>query len=366
MFNWQDHFELTPQNPPNDGILFVNHEPQGRGGHLGHALVEYAPGKILAFYANCSAVDRQWKGHSADGWMEYKRSTDAGRTWSKPIIEPNSKALYDSGCGRSMFCEKAVCTDEGTIVLFYLTCDLVTCGHIWEPYFAPCYAISRDGGETWSKLYTFVNERGRIWDAVYHNGVIYVLYSAGEWSSTENPGNHEYRLYVSSDNGQTWQLQSTLPLMGTKGCFYGTMAFADDRKLICYVYEDQDEYNLKLLTSTDCGKTWSKLRRSYFDKMIRNPQIINFNGTWFLHGRSGHVYPVEGCGNFVLYASDDGIHWDNGHYLYMKTAGHGAYSNNLIVHDPDGADRLLIQCSRAYYENRTNILTYWLDYKNTK
>lgn len=74
MLNWQDHFELTPKNLPNDGILFVNHASQGRGGHLGHALVEYAPGKILAFYANCSAVDSQWKGHSADGWMEYKRS----------------------------------------------------------------------------------------------------------------------------------------------------------------------------------------------------------------------------------------------------------------------------------------------------
>ena len=365
MFNWCSQFELTPKNPPNQGILFVNHEPQGRGGHLGHALVEYAPGKILAFYANCSAVDTQWKGHSGDGWMEYKRSTDAGRTWSEPIIEPNSKALYDSGCGRSMFCEKAVCTDDDTIVLFYVTCDIVTCGHIWEPYCAPRYAFSRDGGETWSEAYTFVDEPGRIWDAVYHNGKIYVLYFTGEWTSTDNPGYHEYRLYVSGDNGQTWQLQSVLPLMGTKGCFYGTMAFTEGGTLICYVYDDQDEYNLKLLTSTDCGKSWSKLRRSYFDKMIRNPQMIYFDGTWFMHGRSGHVYPVEGCGNFVLYASEDGIHWDDGQYLYMKTAGHGAYSNNLVVHDPNGRSRLLIQVSRAYFENRTNIFHYWLDHKDT-
>ena len=29
--------------------MFVDHARSGRSGHLGHALVEYAPGKILAF-----------------------------------------------------------------------------------------------------------------------------------------------------------------------------------------------------------------------------------------------------------------------------------------------------------------------------
>ena len=34
--------------------------------------------KILAFYPNCSLDE---KGHSAVGWMEYKRSEDYGETW---------------------------------------------------------------------------------------------------------------------------------------------------------------------------------------------------------------------------------------------------------------------------------------------
>ena len=39
--------------------------------------------KILAFYPNCSLDE---KGHSAVGWMEYKRSEDYGETWSQPYI----------------------------------------------------------------------------------------------------------------------------------------------------------------------------------------------------------------------------------------------------------------------------------------
>ena len=36
--------------PEEDGIMFVAQSKTNRSSHLGHALVEYAPGKILAFY----------------------------------------------------------------------------------------------------------------------------------------------------------------------------------------------------------------------------------------------------------------------------------------------------------------------------
>lgn len=40
----ETEFKITPPNPPNDGILFADLEAQGRSGHMGHALVEYASG----------------------------------------------------------------------------------------------------------------------------------------------------------------------------------------------------------------------------------------------------------------------------------------------------------------------------------
>ena len=86
--NFEDEFDVVPP----EGNVFVNHEINGRSGHLGHALVEYEEGKILAFYPNCSLDE---KGHSAVGWMEYKRSEDYGETWSQPyIFQPSLKLLH--------------------------------------------------------------------------------------------------------------------------------------------------------------------------------------------------------------------------------------------------------------------------------
>ena len=76
---FEDEIDVVPP----EGNVFVNREINGRSGHLGHALVEYEEGKILAFYPNCSLDE---KGHSAVRWMEYKRSEDYGETWSQPYI----------------------------------------------------------------------------------------------------------------------------------------------------------------------------------------------------------------------------------------------------------------------------------------
>ena len=76
---FEDEIDVVPP----EGNVFVNHEINGRSGHLGHALVEYEEGKILAFYPNWSLDE---KGHSAIRWMEYKRSEDYGETWSQPYI----------------------------------------------------------------------------------------------------------------------------------------------------------------------------------------------------------------------------------------------------------------------------------------
>jgi hypothetical protein len=73
---------------------------------------------------------------------------------------------------------------------------------------------------------------------------------------------------------------------------------------------------------------------------IRNPQLSGKLGQWyFLHGRSGShprdlVGDDSGPGNFVLYSSPDGIHWDEGIVLMsrLQTPGGGdCYSANEII-----------------------------------
>ncbi len=355
-------FEIEPPNPPNEGILFVDHAKAGRSGHLGHALVETAPGKVLAFYPNCSDVSG---GHNGDGWMEVRRSEDGGRTWSQSEPLDYSKRVYESGTGRSVMCEKAVRTDDGTLILFNLECvNIAEKRWQWQPLGVPTFLRSADDGVTWEPAKPVSDEPGRIWDALYHEDTIFVLElcNDSEIAWYGNLPDHHYSLYVSTDRGHTFSKRSELPFeIEYRG--YGTMAILPDGSLIAYVYNQTDEKHLEYVVSADGGHTWSGVQTAYFAKQIRNPQMTAFKEGFVLHGRSGSMGEDAVKGHFVLYTSRDGIHWDAGRYLRMRTAGSGAYSNNVLVHGPEAGSspRLLIQASHAYKHDMTNVCHWWLE-----
>ena len=348
-----DWFVIEPPDPPNQGIMFANHAKAGRSGHLGHALVEYEPGKILAFYANCSDYKQ---GHNGDGWMDYKRSEDGGRTWGEPSTLEYSKKIYEKDVGHSVMCEKAVRADDGAIILFNLECR----GKGWQPLAVPTYLRSADGGFSWEPARPMGDQPARIWDVMLHGGCIFVLELCND-SEVKWYGNlpeHHYALHVSLDNGRTFFRRSVLPFDIGRG--YGTMAILPDGSLIVYVYNTEDEKNLDYVTSHDGGCTWSSMQTSFMAKQIRNPQMVAFKEGFVLHGRSGNKGAGEN--HFALYTSLDGVSWDAGRYLCKAEAGRGAYSNNLLVTAPDAAapERLLIQASHAYDEHMTNVLHWWL------
>lgn len=356
-------YRISPGDLPNEGILFIDHSKENRSGHLGHALVEYRPGEILAFYANCSTDD---KGHSAVGWTEYARSLDGGQTWSEGRPLPYTKELFDANVGKSAFAEKAVVTDDGTIIVFCLVCDISN-GAIWEPYFIPVYLKSIDGGETWSAPCELSPFRGRCYDVLYRDGVIYALEFCND--ATMNfvgvTDEHIYRLYVSENNGMSFQCRSAIPF-NTKDRGYGTMEFLRDGRLVVYIYNNEDEYHLDFIVSDDLGFHWQVPQKTaYFAKKIRNPQLICFDRGYFMHGRSGSW--GEEHDHFVLYYSEDGFSWDTGTYMALsKEGGQGAYSNSIVVGKRFGQapGRLLIQASHAYQDDQTNILHWWIDTKS--
>lgn len=354
-----DELRITPGNPPNRGLTFVNHELEGRSGHLGHALVEYGPNELLAFYPNCSGEHN--RGHSAVGWMEFKRSTDGGLSWSDGEAFPYSKHVFDAEEGRAVMSEKAVRTADGDILVINLECDISESAK-WRPYGVPTFVRSPDGGKTWSEPDEVTTERGRVYDAVTDTGDIFVLEFENDaedtWYGTKPE--HAYGLHVSTDDGESFSRRSELPFE-TDRRGYGALQFIDDGSLIAYVYHLNDERHLEYTRSPDRGQTWGPVHRTQVSKKIRNPQITRFRGRYFLHGRSGNY--GYGKGNFVLYTSENGIDWDSGTYLRMKEARAGAYSNNLVVGalNPDRENRLLIQASHAYEKSKTNIVHWWID-----
>ena len=348
-------YQLSPANPPNDGILFIDHSKAGRSGHLGHALVEYAPDKVLAFYPNCSDDN---KGHSAVGWTEYKRSEDGGTTWSEQEILTYTKNLL--GRKLSAFAEKAVLTDQGDIVVFFLVCDIST-DTIWSHFQKPTYVISSDQGHTWSEPLELGDKRGRVYDVRYHKGEILALNFANDndINFLGNKQEHVYELYVSRNGGLTFAKRSVLPF-DTMGRSYGTMGMLDTGELVVYIYIRNAERESDYVLSDDGGRTWSQPKTAHFAKKIRNPQLISMDGCYFLHGRSGSLGDEKG--HMVLYSSRDGLSWDEGVYLRKREAGLGAYSNSIVVgsKDPNRPNRLLIQASHAYELNKTNVLHWWL------
>ena len=75
--------------------LYVDNESRGRSGHMTHAIVEYAPGKLIDFNSNCSAVIHG--GHSTYGFVEYRLSNDGGENFSEIYELPYSKKSFFDG-----------------------------------------------------------------------------------------------------------------------------------------------------------------------------------------------------------------------------------------------------------------------------
>lgn len=352
--------EANPEITFGNTEIFADLQKKQRSGHLGHAMVQCKDGSILAFYANCSGKHGHGPksgGHTMYGWVEYKRSLDKGLTWSEPKVLDYAYECFIDGIYK-IGCEKAVVCDDGTIVLFCLR----SIGEYFEPYATPVCLVSHDNGETWSDPVEVHNERGRIYDAIYHDGRIYVLefcYSAdADFICAEE--DKYYKIIVSDDNGKTFNVLSEIPF-NTVGHAYGNMIFRHDGSLAVYAYNEKDEYNLTCIISNDGGRTWSEAFKTPVEKIARNPQVAYLNGYYILHARS------ENGVNFVVYWSEDGINWDEGtvvsELLEGRPRGGCYYSNNIIIDD-----RMLVQYSEQYAHEtaRVNVMHAWIDVKKNK
>jgi hypothetical protein len=354
-----EQFTITPSPIPNEGLMFKDYSKEGKSGHLGHGLVEYNRGSILAFYPNCSGVEG---GHSGRGWMEFKRSVDGGETWDDGQPFRFSVEVFENSQHReSAMVEKVVSPRADVIVAFTLQCDVFETP-IWEPYHIPHVVRSMDGGKTWEEGLALGNEPGRVFDAIVHEGRIYAMLMRDRETKdfSHFSAAQRFSVMVSEDEGRGFAEWGVIPFATGRG--YGAMEVLKDGNLIAYTYTREDEQHLEYSISHDAGRTWSAVNKTYLAKKMRNPQLVRFNDTYFMHGRSGKEI---GQGHLVLYTSADGIHWDEGRYLTMQTHGAGAYSNNLVVGKGESPDRqrLLVMSSHAYDQDKTNIIYWWIELK---
>ena len=317
--------------------LYVDNESRFRSGHMSHAMAKLGEGKFIDFNSNCSAV--RWDGHSPYGWIEYRISEDAGKTYSEIYELPYSLECFYDGI-HTISVEKAVGLSDGTIVAFCLR----NCAYAWgchSPLSSPMVVRSFDGGKTWDTPYEFCPHKGRIYDSVYRDGVIYTLFVCGEQWGGRTPEDR-FILYKSTDNGASFEEVSTLPIdYLNRG--YGALIFDKEGALHAYALNDKAVCDHDHTVSFDGGKTWSEPDIIHFEIGLNNPQIGLIDGIFIAHGRSAK------CDGYVLYTSLDAVKWDKGTYIANKQ-GLCYYSNHLNLRDEKG-EFLLLQYSEVYNDN---------------
>ena len=320
----------------SDPVVYIDNEARGRSGHMTHAMAEFKKGCFIDFHSNCSAL--RYGGHFPYGWVEYRISEDAGKTYSDIKTLDYSYQCFLDGI-HTISVEKAVACEDGSIAAFCLRNDAMS-PQFCEPWAAPTVIRSCDGGESWSEAVEYSPYPGRTYDAVYHKGIIYVLHFCNPnfLGSTQE---HKYRIYKSNDNGKSFAELCEVPIDGN-GRGYGSMIFDENDTLHVYAYNRNAENYMDHAVSQDFGAGWKLLEPSYLEKGIRNPQTAILDGVFILHGRTGDR------NGFVVYTSEDGSKWDEGVLVEHQNYLAGAYySNNLIMEDEKGRF-LLVQYSGPY------------------
>ncbi len=165
---------------------------------------------------------------------------------------------------------------------------------------------------------------------------------------------HTYLIEAESGTGKS-SLCSYL--YGQRGDYRGSILFDDAGKLHMYAYNKNDEQHMDHVVSEDCGHTWGEPAVCLLNEGIRNPQTAQLDGVYILHGRNAALK------GFVFYTSLDGQNWDEGTDLGHEE-GSCYYSNNIVLQDKDGNNRLLVQYSEMYgREMCVNVKHVWLTVK---
>lgn len=368
-------FHVYPADIPNTGDLFVDREKKNHSGHGNNSLAECRNGDVVAFYSVTGTGADNWNGHGVAGWSEYRRSSDGGVTWSDPVVFDYSKRMWEGGDVCSALVYSVITSPNGTLIATVIR----YANEKWEKQRPPVYFLSHDHGKTWNGPLEF-DESAKVDDIAYtmdtsfvKDGEIFIVFRGG--TSNMSPGG-PHTLWVSDDDGESFSQRSVLPFDDAN--YYWAAAPLDKGEIIVYSYnahhkrEDRTaEQNLPYVVSGDGGRTWSDVRTTHFAKGIRNMQLSGKLGDlYFMHGRSGS-YPRDpasddpGPGNFVLYSSPDGIHWDEGVMLMsrLQTPGGGdCYSANAIIgkYDSEISERLLIHSDISYSGARTNMHQWWV------
>lgn len=296
------------------------------------------PGIVTCADGTLVACADKRKNHSgdlpADIDVLVKRSSDGGKTWSKPITV--AKGTPDYGYG-----DAAMAISGSTITMV-----MVGGNGLWHSNPRKMQEMfvcrSTDGGKTWTEPRNITAQvyRGKNWPGGFFasgRGLVTsdgtIVFVAAMRTSAEWGGPLENILVYSRDEGKTWLTSDALRNNGDES---KVVELADGRLLVSSRNRDANPNPRSYALTADLGKTWTPLAR--WEDMTGtncNGAIIRYSAK-----NSGaesrillHTLPADKDRvNLTLFVSkDSGKTWP-----YRKTIckGESAYSSLTIL--PNG------------------------------
>lgn len=222
-------------------------------------IVDREPGQYLGHPTTVLLEDNRTllcvypKGHGR-GAIVYKRSTDAGLTWSERLPTPASWAT-----SREVPTIHRVVDAAGKKRLI-----------VWSGLYPARLAVSEDDGASWSELEPVGN-----WGGIVVMGFVGKLTQPGHYLAmfhddgrffTEKPAPQkpvEFRLYktFSADGGLSWSAPEVVQHSSAVHlCEPGLIRSPDGRQLAVLLRENSRRRNSHVIFSNDEGQTWTDPR----------------------------------------------------------------------------------------------------------
>lgn len=234
------------------------------------------------------------------GRLDFIRSADGGRTWSKPIVAVDSPSDDRNPAFGQM--------PDGTLVLAYAELHGYRPDGTFDWNAGPClpfYVTSSDGGKTWSAKRPLTTP----WPNASPFGKITVCKDGTALLSLYQTPSNGVAILRSKDSGKTWGDASNLPGNDETQ----VIELPDGRLMAFSRLEGKTDFGLLLSESDDKGYTWVRTR-----KMMK-PQQWPFDATVL---KSGHLLlsygtRVDRFGAGVVLSKNLGQTWDEEHRVLL-------------------------------------------------
>jgi len=320
IFNWEEIERVTVAGPDGSGRKRWRATP---------SVVQLRDGTILAAYRE--ATDH-WI--TPDGVIQLCRSTDGGRTWSKPQTIVSAE-------GRTFGCHLRMAElDDGTILLPLVETHNVSGDPTYLQYYfrrllSTHVVLSHDGGHTWTPPEQLDLGSHVIWAGSYGDVLVgsegEIIMSVnwqqeGDTTYGKSHGGDVCRsgLIRSRDGGHSWEHLTQI----ADG--------VDDEKSVCMlpsgrmiaVIRDMDR-PAKRSFSYDGGETWTPVEPLPFQGGESPCLLQTQSGVLLCSYRQRTPGRPQGVG--LSYSYDEGETWGETDNLYVSPLRDCAYANLLEV-----------------------------------